>query len=484
MPKVLPFQKTTVYKEALNAIREMTEFFPRNGNPAFRDKIESEALNLTTTLAKALNEYEPATRKTALNKSVLSTETLISILDTAKNMRVAEDSQISTIATRLYDLRTKITGFNDKRKKILILYSQIGQGHISAAKALHEGITHLYGLDVEVEAVDFMEFMSSVLTKVTQRTYDGSTKFLPVLCKLFFEGTDSKWPIKLLNKANYPFAITKLKKFFDEKKPDIIVSTFPLWDYMTAEIWKKNRKNAKFISIVTDSITIHNGWVVADTDYHIVANEDTALVLKGLGVKDEKIKILGFPVRLDFTGEFDRRGFLEELGLNPDLFTILFLPAAQNPRRNIKIMKELVQNHADKNVIVITGRDPKIKPKIEKLGQSPNLKVIGWTDEMPKFIRAADVVVTKAGGATVMECIAAKKPLVITFIIPGQEQGNAELIKRYGLGIIAPSADMSISESIKYIKDNHETFAKQLEKASNPQAALKIAEFVHEQISD
>lgn len=462
----------------------MVESFPRDKAGIYREKTEAEALALTASLAKALNENDAALKTRHYDDCASSTAGLISILDAAQATQAAEKDRISSLAKRIDALRTNIGNFDGRRKKVLILYSQIGQGHISAAKALQEGITHLYGCDLEVETVDFMEFISSALTKVTQKTYDGSTKFLPVLLKLFYEGTDKRWPITFLNKVNYPFAITKLKKFFDEKKPDIIVSTFPLWDYMTAEIWKKHHKDAKFISIITDSISIHNGWVVADTDYHIVANEDTAISLKKLGVKDEKIKILGFPVRLDFMGDFDKRAFLEQNGLNPDLFTVLFLPAAQNPRKNIKIMKELVHQQKDNNLIVITGRDPKIKPKMEKLAASDNVKVIGWTDEMPKFVRAADVVVTKAGGATVMECVAAKKPMVITFVIPGQEQGNAELIKRYGLGIIAPSADMGIAESVDYVRTNYDMFARKLEQNANPRAAVNIAEFIHSQLAD
>ena len=481
---LLPFQKTTIYRETLSTIKEITELFNQNEQGIFRNKVMEESLSLTTTLTKALNETEPESQKKQFKDTINLTSSLIAILDTAETLKARDPKKLAAVTNKIYALQNKIADFKNKRKKILILYSQIGQGHISAAKALHEAITYLYGYDIEVESIDFMEFINSALTKVTQKTYDGSTKFAPVLCKLFFESTDKRWPITFLNKVNLPFVITKLKRFFDEKKPDIIVSTFPLWDHMTAEIWKKYRKNAKFISIVTDSITIHSAWVAANTDYHIVANEDTALSLKELGVKTDKIKILGFPVRIDFMQDFNKREFLLKNGLNPDLCTILFLPAAQNPRKNIKIMKDLARKQTNCNIIVITGRDPKVKPKLEKVANAPNIKVLGWTDEMPRFIRAANIVVTKAGGATVMECIAAKKPMIITFVIPGQEQGNAELIKRYGLGIIAPSTHMDISENINYVRENYETFIKRLEKVSNPQASIKIAEFIRNQIKD
>ena len=481
---MLPFQKTTIYKEALSAIKEINDVFLREHAGIFREKTESEALALTGSIAKALNDSEPESQTRHFKDSMDSTAGLISILDAAQSMQISDTDKISALAKKLYDLRGKITDFGKKRKKVLILYSQIGQGHISAAKAVQEAIGHLYGYDIEVETVDFMEFISSGLTKVTQKTYDGTTKFAPLLVKLFFEGTDKSWTVKFLNRINYPFVVTKLKTFLEEKKPDIIISTFPLWDYITAEVWKKSDKNAKFISIVTDSITIHNGWVVADSDYHIVANEDTASSLRGLGVDTKKIKILGFPVRLDFLETIDRAQFLSQHGLNPDLFTVLFLPAAQNPRRNIKIIKELNRAEQDFNLIVITGRDPKIKPKMEKIATGKNVKIIGWTDMMPQFIKAANMVVTKAGGATVMECIAAERPMIITSMIPGQEQGNGELIKRYDLGIIAPSANMGIAESIDYIHKNYDTFIKNLKKISNPRAALKIAEFIHKLLEE
>ena len=97
---------------------------------------------------------------------------------------------------------------------------------------------------------------------------------------------------------------------------------------------------------------------------------------------------------------------------------------------------------------------------------------------MPEFIKAADIVVTKAGGATVMECIAAEKPMVITSTIPGQEEGNAELIKRHQLGIVPASSAMGISESIEFIRRNYPLFQRNLKKHSKPDAAIKIAEFI------
>ena len=69
--------------------------------------------------------------------------------------------------------------------------------------------------------------------------------------------------------------------------------------------------------------------------------------------------------------------------------------------------------------------------------------------------------------------------MIITSIIPGQEEGNGELIKRYHLGIIPGETNMSIFESVNYIRQNYKQFQKNLGKLSNPKSALAIAEFIN-----
>ena len=47
---------------------------------------------------------------------------------------------------------------------------------------------------------------------------------------------------------------------------------------------------------------------------------------------------------------------------------------------------------------------------------------------------ASHLVISKAGGATTHECVAAGVPMVITQVIPGQEAGNGRLITEHGAG--------------------------------------------------
>jgi len=365
-------------------------------------------------------------------------------------------------------------------KKILILSAHMGHGHMSAAKSVKQAIEHLYDHNYEVEIVDLMELLGRSINRVSQKTYDSLSRRAPIICEFILETWDKQWRMKLLNRLNYALVLRKVKKFINEKKPDLVVSTFPVWDYLMRRSLKKYNPSVKFISIITDSIFIHNAWIIGNSDEQIVPNEDTSESIKELGVDAKKIRVLGFPVSLDFLKPGDSKAFLKGQNLNPDQFTILFLPTAQKPRRNIQIMEDLIKNFKNANIIVITGRDQKIKEKIEEYSLYENVKVTGWTDKMPQFIQAADIVLTKAGGATVMECIAAEKPMVITSTIARHERGNAELVKRCKLGIVEPKRKKNIVKSIQAIQKNYKMYKKNIKKMSNPKASLTIAKHLVE----
>lgn len=475
---MLPFQKTTIYKETLTTVYEILQSLNRENAAPVIKKIGDHGLDLTAGVAGAFASNTGNGGSPRFEKALESIHSIIGLLDLGVQTKDISLSDRENIYKKLDGLKNDLNGFSRQQKKIMILSAELGQGHMSVSKAVKDAFEHEYGHDFAVDIYDFQEIISSLLNSFTKNTYESWVKFTPVLYKLLYEGTNTRIPlIKLLNQVNYPFVLNRLSKFFQEKNPDIIISTYPVWSYLACEIRKKAVKDAKFVSIITDSITVHNSWVLADNDYYLVANDDTAASLRKLGVIKEKIKVLGYPVRLEFMEKIDRDKFLLEQNLDPKKFTILFLPTSQQLRKNAKIIKSLSADEKY-NIIIITGRDSKLKPKLEKYTDSPNIKIFGWTDKMSRFIKASDLVITKAGGSTVMECVAAGKPMIITSIIPGQETGNAELIKRHGLGLIAEPSRTDICENVEFIKKNYSAYAQNNARLGKPEAALNVASFL------
>ncbi len=111
------------------------------------------------------------------------------------------------------------------------------------------------------------------------------------------------------------------------------------------------------------------------------------------------------------------------------------------------------------------------------------MKVLGWTNQMPELLMSHHLVISKAGGATVQEAIAARCPMIVNQVIPGQEEGNAELITKFNLGAVVEK-NKEVAEAVELAFEKRATlwheWRKNLKKISRPDAALRIGELILE----
>ena len=85
---------------------------------------------------------------------------------------------------------------------------------------------------------------------------------------------------------------------------------------------------------------------------------------------------------------------------------------------------------AGARLTVTVGRDERLRKAVEaiRLETGREFEIVGWTDQIPRLLSESHLLIGKAGGATVQEAIAAKCPMIISQVVPGQEEGNARLI--------------------------------------------------------
>ncbi len=362
-------------------------------------------------------------------------------------------------------------------KKVLILTTSYGQGHIATAKAIEEGLQRQSKTPIDIEIVDFTETISSLLNKTSKKMYEDTSKYAPLLYKFFFDSTDFPLPFIALNSINYYLSREKILNLFHSKDPDLIICNSPHWQYIASLAREKDFQNVPLVSVITDSITIHASWTIGDSDYYIAPNQETSHSLQILGVQKDRVKVLGYPISLSFTDKsFHKSNFLQSVGLSSGKKIILSLVTGMRYSSASKTLKQLQQTLPDTQIVAITGRDEPLYNKL-KTNFGPTIKLIGWTEKMPQFILASDLVITKAGGSTVMECLGAIKPVIICKIIPGQEEGNAEYITKHHLGIVALEPEM-IAHAAHKILDNMPSYCKSLNKVAIPQASLSIASFL------
>jgi 1,2-diacylglycerol 3-beta-galactosyltransferase len=101
---------------------------------------------------------------------------------------------------------------------------------------------------------------------------------------------------------------------------------------------------------------------------------------------------------------------------------------------------------------------------------------------MPDFMRAADVLVTKAGPGTIAEALNAGLPIILFAKLPGQEDGNVSFVVDEQLGVWAPTPDQVVAVLQRWVQNPQvrEGYAANCRHAARPDASRQIARAVGE----
>ena len=362
-------------------------------------------------------------------------------------------------------------------KKVLILTAGFGEGHNAAARNLRDALEFISD-EVQVEVLDLFESTYGSMNTLAKSAYLNMVQYAPKLWGGVYNLLDNSKFVE-----NRLGGFTKLKNaladILHETQPDCVVSTYPVYAHIIQELYQDYaEKPFTFITVVTDAITVNSAWYRAPSDIFCVANEPTAAVLVKAGVAAAKIRALGFPVSLQFT---------EEPALP------LRLPVGEEPRKILyvigtgkkkagKVIERLLALEGIEMTIVC-GRDAELKVNLmERTSEfGDRVHVLGWTNQMPKLLLTHHVVISKAGGAITQEAIAARCPMIVNQVIPGQEEGNARLIGDYKLGAVVErnrEVPELIEEAFAHQAKRWQEWRKNLQAISRPDAALTLAEVV------
>jgi processive 1,2-diacylglycerol beta-glucosyltransferase len=265
----------------------------------------------------------------------------------------------------------------------------------------------------------------------------------------------------------------RMRAIFEEKQPDAVLSVYPAYGYLIEQLYPQRRPFA-FHTVITDSITINSVWHRCASDSFIVPNEDSAEVMLAAGLPPTKVHTLGFPVSPIFARDRPER-------VPPTSPRILYMVNAGRERAAGIVRRLLAIEPL--HLTVTVGRDEPLRIELDQIAAElgRTIEIHGWTNRMPELLMTHHVLVGKAGGATVQETIAAHTPMLLTQIVPGQEEGNAQLLLLNRCGALCESAD-ALGLTIERLFANGGARWKEWEqnitRLSKPNAAAEIVRFV------
>jgi processive 1,2-diacylglycerol beta-glucosyltransferase len=341
---------------------------------------------------------------------------------------------------------------------------------------VRDGLARVAPAGTEVELRDLFAEAYGPINKLVRKSYLALVNFAPRAWGIVYRWLDRQ------KDFDTQFArFSRLKEHFtallERFQPDVVICSFPAYPNVLRQIATENPKRVspcKSVMVVTDSITINASWYRSGADYFLVANEQSASVLQAVEVPQEKIKVFGFPVSPKFADLTNTR---ESPSTNSRPRVLYMINAATHGAP--QLVRLLAKLGVDLTVTI--GRADQLRAPIEAAADGHSIRIVGWTDELPRLLHESHLLIGKAGGATVQETIAARCPMIINHIVAGQEEGNARLIVETNSGAIADSPEQVVAQVEHAFEHNakqwHE-WVGNISKLSRPRAALDIAEFL------
>jgi processive 1,2-diacylglycerol beta-glucosyltransferase len=368
--------------------------------------------------------------------------------------------------------------------KILIIYASAGEGHKKIAQALYQEFKDFPQFSSEVQLIDILDYAPNFFKKGYPLVYQLLVKYVPFLWGFGFWLMNQKVFLFLLNPIRRFFnsiQIRRLTDHIDKENPDWIIHTHYLAPGALGSKRKRSSSAYQMMTVVTD-FKVHGFWINPGQDLYVGMCETTRKELLRWGIPEERIALWGIPVHPKFRRHAGRSLLMSQMGLDPARKTILLtsggfgLSPAEKILDQLELLKDKVQ------VLVVTGRNKKMYDRLKKKTFSFPVSILGFMNNMEELMEVSDVAVVKPGGSTACELLVKACPFFMLKPIPGQEEGNGEVL---------------ILEGISHFLEKPEDFLfrwKQLEEVevatrlraamenfARPEAGLRIVEYVYAQ---
>ena len=324
--------------------------------------------------------------------------------------------------------------------RVSILTANAGGGHLAAAGSLAEALAD----DAHVSILRLMDDHTPFPVSRLSAGYGPLVQYAPQLYHIAYRFAASRSRLILTERAVYPLVRRRLDAALRGQEADLWISVHHLQIDTALWLLRKQGSAAPFVTVVTDPVTAPVAWFSPAVDLCVVATEAARDVALSCKVPDNRVRVIGLPIRRAFA-EMRGRPKAEvrsHLDLAPDRPLILMSGGGAGVGRLLPIARAVTHalrsHRAQPQVAIIAGRNSVLERRLRAETWPIPVTVLGYVNNMAEWLAAADLLITKAGPGALAEAACLGTPALITGYIPGQEAGNVTWTVEHGAGIFEP----------------------------------------------
>ena len=363
---------------------------------------------------------------------------------------------------------------------ILLLSCSTGEGHNHCARAVRQA---LEAMGHHTDFFDLLQLFGEPGPISVESLLNVISTKAPNLFGLMYKAGERvsalgvTSPVYLVNR-NYG---RKLCDLINERGYDAVVCShlFPM-ETLT-HIRRHYSLKARAYGILSDYTCIP---FLAETelDGYFLPHESVRRACERAGMPAERLIVTGMPVAAAFREAMTKAEARAELDIPARAKLYLIMTGGIGCGDALGLCDTLLElPDEDAIICVLAGRNQELLDRLqEAYGQRPAVRPVAFTDRVSAYMRAADVLLSKAGGISSAEAAVVNVPLVHTMMIPGVETQNAEFFAGLGMSLLANTPEEAARFADRIVYDG-KTAARIMaaQRAHMPtDGAERIAEYV------
>ena len=337
--------------------------------------------------------------------------------------------------------------------KVLILSCNTGGGHNAAARAVAEAV-RAHG-----DFAEILDYLCLAGNGVSRLVGDGYVEVVKKAPKAFGIAYHLGMAVsRCMRKSPVYYANARmagyLSEYLKEHQVDAIVMPH-LYPAETLTYMKRKGMHLPLTVAVMTDYTCIPFWEETDCDYYVVPHKKLCTQIVKRGIPKEKLKVFGIPVSPKCKEERTKEQARFELQMEQEKKYILIAAGSMGTKALFRMAELLVYMQNDEErLILICGNNQSLYKKLcRKYENRKTVRIVGYTDQMPLYLKACDVIFTKPGGLTSTEAAVCGIPIVHIKPIPGCETENRKFFRKLGMNISGKTVLGQAVNGIRLLND-------------------------------